>query len=164
HTRDMRRMGGLWLRLPRMGAIALFFAIASLGLPGLANFVAEFLVLLGAFAVAPAAAVLAASGLIFAAVYSLVLIQRSFHGAAKKEIRATDFDRREMAWSAAMIVALVWLGVKPQPVLDAARPTLEELGVAAAISDEEAEPCPSPPRTTTHICRSTCQASRTSSC
>ncbi|MGB7214351.1 MAG: NADH-quinone oxidoreductase subunit M [Gammaproteobacteria bacterium] len=140
HTRDMRRMGGLWLRLPRMGAVALFFAIASLGLPGLANFVAEFLVLLGSFAVAPAAAVLAAVGLIFAAVYSLVLIQRSFHGPAKKEIRATDFDRREMAWSAAMIVALVWLGLRPQPVFDAARPTLEELGVPAVLSDEGAEP------------------------
>lgn len=132
HTRDMRMMSGLWTRLPRMGAIALFFAIASLGLPGLANFVAELLVLLGTFPVAPAAAVLAAVGLILAAVYSLVLIQRSFHGAPKKETRARDFDRREMAWSAAMIVALVWLGLRPHAVLDAARPTLEGLGVVAA--------------------------------
>ena len=141
HTRDMRTMGGLWSRWPRMGAVALFFAIASLGLPGLANFVAEFLVLLGAFPVEPAAAVLAAAGLIFAAIYSLVLIQRSFHGSArKKEPRAADFDRREMAWSAAMIVALVWLGLRPQPVLDTARPTLEELGVAAASAEEDARP------------------------
>ncbi len=139
HTRDMRTMGGLWARWPRMGAIALFFAIASLGLPGLANFVAEFLVLLGTFPVEPAAAVLAAAGLIFAAVYSLALVQRSFHGAARREPRAADFDRREMAWSAAMIVALVWLGLRPQPVFDTARPTLEQLGVAVSI-DEDVQP------------------------
>ena len=46
HTRDMRQMGGLWASAPRIGAIGLFFAIASLGLPGLGNFVGEFLVLL----------------------------------------------------------------------------------------------------------------------
>jgi len=42
HTRDLRRMGGLWTLMPRMGAVALFFAMAALGLPGLGNFVAEF--------------------------------------------------------------------------------------------------------------------------
>lgn len=56
----MRRMGGLWAELPRMGAFALFFAIASLGLPGLGNFVGEFLVLLGAFATSRPLAILAA--------------------------------------------------------------------------------------------------------
>ena len=45
HTRDMRQIGGLWSSAPRIGAIGLFFAIASLGLPGLGNFVGEFLVL-----------------------------------------------------------------------------------------------------------------------
>ena len=53
HTRDMREMGGLWQQMPRMGAVAMFFVVASLGLPGLGNFVAEFLVLLGLFQVDP---------------------------------------------------------------------------------------------------------------
>ncbi len=53
HTRDMREMGGLWQQMPRMGAVAMFFVLASLGLPGLGNFVAEFLVLLGLFQVRP---------------------------------------------------------------------------------------------------------------
>jgi len=136
HTRDMGRMGGLWARLPRMGAIGLFFAIASLGLPGLANFVAEFLVLLGAWRVAPVFTVIAATGLVAAAVYSLVLIQRSFHGRPRREIRAADFGRREMAYSAAMIVVLIWLGLQPQPVLDAARPTFEALGLVSAATAE----------------------------
>ena len=47
HTRDMDRMGGLWATAPRMGGVSLFFALASLGLPGLGNFVGEFLVLAG---------------------------------------------------------------------------------------------------------------------
>ena len=136
HTRDMGRMGGLWAQLPRMGAIGLFFAIASLGLPGLANFVAEFLVLLGTWSVAPVFTAIAATGLIAAAIYSLVLIQRSFHGRPRREIRAADFGRREMAYSAAMIAVLIWLGLQPQPVLDAARPTFEALGVADSAAEE----------------------------
>ena len=52
HTRDMLQLGGLWSTAPRIGAIGLFFAIASLGLPGLGNFVGEFLVLLGTYRVA----------------------------------------------------------------------------------------------------------------
>ena len=47
HTRDLDRMGGLWATIPRLGGVGLFFALASLGLPGLGNFVGEFLVLLG---------------------------------------------------------------------------------------------------------------------
>ena len=76
HTRDMNAMGGLWTKAPRLGAVALFFAVASLGLPGLGNFIAEFLVLLGLFKVSPAMTVVAALGLVTAAVYSLILVQR----------------------------------------------------------------------------------------
>ena len=49
HTREMSKMGGLWVRAPRMGAMTLFFVVASVGMPGLGNFVGEFLALLGAF-------------------------------------------------------------------------------------------------------------------
>ena len=49
HTRDLNRMGGLWATAPRMGGVGLFLSLASLGLPGLANFVGEILVLLGVY-------------------------------------------------------------------------------------------------------------------
>jgi hypothetical protein len=49
HTRDLADLGGLWPALPRLGAAALVLAMASLGLPGLGNFVAEVLILMGAF-------------------------------------------------------------------------------------------------------------------
>ena len=80
HTRDMAQMGGLWTVAPRMGGAALFFALASLGLPGLGNFVAEFLILLGTWQVSRWAAVLGAVGLVFATVYALWMVQRAFHG------------------------------------------------------------------------------------
>jgi NADH-quinone oxidoreductase subunit M len=45
HTRDLERMGGLWDKIPAMGAMGMIFALASLGLPGMGNFVAEVLTL-----------------------------------------------------------------------------------------------------------------------
>ena len=127
HTRDMGRMGGLWHQAPRMGACAMFFAVASLGLPGLGNFVAEFLVLLGLFAVQPYLTAVAALGLITAAIYSLWMLQRAFQGAPDERRKMPDFDAREMFAMAAMMVALLWLGLYPQPVLDLAQPVIESL-------------------------------------
>jgi NADH-quinone oxidoreductase subunit M len=127
HTRDMRRMGGLWQQAPRMGACAMFFALASLGLPGLGNFVAEFLVLLGLFAVQPWLTAIAALGLITAAVYSLWMMQQAFQGKPDEQRTMPDFDTREMLSMAAMMIALIWLGLYPQPVLDLAQPVLDGL-------------------------------------
>ena len=118
HTRDMREMGGLWARFPYLPPIMLFFALAALGLPGMGNFVGEFLVLLGTWSVAPAVTVVACSGLILAAVYSLIMIQRAFHGPAKAEGKLQDLNRRELATVMSLMAILLWLGVYPQPVLD----------------------------------------------
>jgi NADH-quinone oxidoreductase subunit M len=127
HTRDMHKMGGLWHNAPRMGACALFFAVASLGLPGLGNFVAEFLVLFGLFAVQPWIAVVAAMGLIGAAIYSLWMIQLTFHGESKENREFADFGGREITTMAAMMVALILLGLYPQPIFDMAEPVLNNL-------------------------------------
>lgn len=127
HTRDMYKMGGLWHNMPRMGACAMFFAIASLGLPGLGNFVAEFLILVGLFAVNPWMTAVAALGLITAAVYSLWMMQLAFQGEPDTQRQLDDFGRREMITMLGMVVALVWLGLYPQPVLDLAQPVLDSL-------------------------------------
>jgi len=127
HTRDMRQMGGLWFNMPRMGATAMFFAIASLGLPGMGNFIAEFLVLLGLFKVSPITAALAALGLISAAIYALVMIQRTFQGEPDRSRQLTDYGARDMTTMAVMIVGLLWLGVYPQAVFDLTQPVLDSL-------------------------------------
>jgi NADH-quinone oxidoreductase subunit M len=127
HTRDMRRMGGLWTTLPRFGAIGLFFAIASLGLPGLGNFVGEFLVLLGAYRVSIPMTVLASLGFVVATIYSLSLVQQTFHGQAREQWRVQDLSLRSLALLGAMIVVQVWLGLYPQPVLETAGQALHDL-------------------------------------
>jgi NADH-quinone oxidoreductase subunit M len=110
-----------------MGAIAMFFIGASLGLPGLGNFVAEFLVLLGLFQVDRLLAVIAALGLITGAAYSLLLMQRSFQGEPDETRQLVDFGTREMLTMAVMMTALIVLGIYPQPILDISRPVVESL-------------------------------------
>ncbi len=127
HTRDIRRMGGLWSVVPKMGAVGLFFAMASLGLPGLGNFVGEFLVLVGSFRVNAPVTVFAALGLVAATIYSLNLVQRTFHGENTERWTLPDLSARDMAIFAVMIVSLVWLGLYPQPVLGTAEPALKGL-------------------------------------
>jgi NADH-quinone oxidoreductase subunit M len=127
HTREMGRMGGLWATAPRMGGVGMVFALASLGLPGLGNFVGEFLVLLGAYQVSVSLTVLAAVGLVSAAVYSLWMVQKVFHGPRQEKQKFADLSEREMAVFAVLIAAIVWLGLYPQPLLKTAKPALEAL-------------------------------------
>ena len=131
HTRNMEDMGGFWAKVPRMSAVALFFSIAALGMPGLGNFIGEFLALLGAFQSNVPLTVLSALGLIFAAVYSLWVIQKVFHGEyAGKNFDNRDFtdlNRREMAYFGAMIIGLLWMGIYPQSFLDLSAGALNDL-------------------------------------
>ncbi|QBQ55581.1 NADH-quinone oxidoreductase subunit M [Nitrosococcus wardiae] len=127
HTRDMGRMGGLWSKAPRLAAISLFFAVAALGLPGLANFMGEFLVLLGAYQVNIAFTAAAALGLILSVVYALIMVQKTLHGEAEEQRRFADFSTGDMVAMGAMILILFWLGLYPQPVFDMAHPALEGL-------------------------------------
>lgn len=127
HTRDINRMGGLWETAPRMGGVAMFFAMASLGLPGLGNFVGEFLVLVGAFRASAILTILAATGLIAATVYALWIIQESFHGEKREEWKIPDLSPRNLLIFGSMIIILAWLGLFPKPVLDTAQPALVNL-------------------------------------
>jgi NADH-quinone oxidoreductase subunit M len=130
HTRDMNRLGGLWATVPRMGGLTMFFGLGAMGLPSLGNFVAEFLVLLGTYRVSPIATALASIGLIISTVYALWMIQGAFQGRAREAIRMRDLGPREMAMATALVVALVWLGLYPQPVVDTAAPVVASLSTS----------------------------------
>lgn len=121
-TRDIRRMGGLWSVAPTLGAISLFFAMASLGMPGLANFIGEFLVLLGTFRVNIMLSVLAAFGIIGAAIYSLFFIKRTFYGPNAEEWSIPDLSTRHVALLGVMMAIQLGLGVYPQPVFQIDEP------------------------------------------
>ena len=146
HTRDMRRMGGLWTVAPRMGAVALFLALASLGLPGLGTFIGEFLVLLGTFQVSVALTAVAAVGFVAATVYALWMIQQTFHGPPREPWKPADLTGREMAALLAMMAALLWLGLYPQPALDRAAPALEQLQISAVLPHPHTPTLPHAPR------------------
>jgi NADH-quinone oxidoreductase subunit M len=117
-TRDLNKMGGLSSRLAGIPPIAMFFAAASLGLPGLGNFVGEFLILLGTFKVNQTVTLFATSGLVLGAVYSLIMVQRSLHGAAQSDEPLAGINMRELTMMLSLIFIMVWLGLYPQPVLD----------------------------------------------
>ena len=133
HTRDMERMGGIWTSAPRMGAVGLLFGLASLGLPGLGNFVGEFLVLIGAYSVSIPLTVIAATGLVFATVYSLWMIQQTFFGPGKGDLKVPDLKTREMTTMALMIAVIVWIGLYPQPIINTAKGSLNRMQQATGI-------------------------------
>jgi NADH-quinone oxidoreductase subunit M len=127
HTRELDRMGGIWATAPRLSGAALFFALASLGLPGLGDFVGEFLVLLGTYRQSILLAGLAAIGVLFATFYALRLVQRAFQGPNTQDWRIPDLVPREGIVMALMMVALLWLGLYPRPVLDTFQPAMARL-------------------------------------
>lgn len=131
HTREMDRMGGFWSLVPKLSAVGLVFALASLGLPGFGNFVAEFLVLLGTFRVSVLMTVLAGTGLVLAAIYSLWIVQRVFHGEKKESLKLADLSARETGMMAAMTLVILWLGLQPQPVLKITEPVLSGIQCCA---------------------------------
>ena len=135
HTRDMRKMGGLWHNIPKLSAIFLFFAVASLGIPGLGNFVGEFLTLFGTYQTAPIAAIFGSVGLVMAAVYALIMMQKAFFGPARKNPSLTipDLSLRHIGVMAAMILAIIGLGIFPQPIIDRAAPSLDHLAQVATM-------------------------------
>ncbi|MBU6481891.1 MAG: NADH-quinone oxidoreductase subunit M [Nitrospirae bacterium] len=127
HTRDMDRMGGLWITVPRFSGAALFFALASLGLPGLGDFVGEFLVLLGAYQLSVGITVVAALGILASTLYALRMVQRVFHGENTQRWQLQDLSPREALIIAPMIAALLWLGLYPQPILNTFAPAMHNL-------------------------------------
>ncbi len=135
HTRDMERMGRFWSIVPRLSGIAMVFALASLGLPGFGNFVAEFMVLFGTYRVNAIATVFAATGLIFSAIYALWMVQRAFQGEPRETWTMPDLSVRETGMMTAMIIAIFWLGLYPNPVLNTTGPTLSTLQHADSAPD-----------------------------
>jgi len=124
HTRDITAMGGLWKTAPFMGAIGLIFSMASLGLPGLGNFIAELLILTGAFKANILMACLGSLGLIAATLYSLRIMQKVFFGKENTTWKMNDLTIREKVISLSLVIIIFGLGLSPQPVIDMARPAI----------------------------------------
>jgi NADH-quinone oxidoreductase subunit M len=126
HTRDLSAMGGFWTAAPALGAVALVFVLASMGLPGLGNFVGDCLVLVGALKANWIIAVATATGLIFSVPYALRIMYHAFFGPLNKS-RIQDLSLREGTLLVVMIAAILWLGLSPNSVINTASPTVKAI-------------------------------------
>ncbi len=125
HTRDLTQMGGMWGQFRFLAPLLMFFSAALLGIPGTGNFIGEILILLGSFEKHPIATILAISSLVFAGLYSLIMIYQALFGkntapaiAQSNHGSLHDLGKRELVLLVTLAAGLVWLGLYPQPVLD----------------------------------------------
>jgi NADH-quinone oxidoreductase subunit M len=126
-TLDITRMGGLWKQVPVMGAMGMIFVMASLGLPGMANFVGEFLVLAGAFKANVLMTSLACAGLVAATIYALRIIQKVFLGKENSSWNIKDLSIREKLVLAFLVILIVYLGLFPKKVMNTAEPSIGKI-------------------------------------
>ncbi len=115
HSREIARYGGLSDRMPCYALVFMLFTMASVGLPGTAGFVGEFLVIVGAFQVNFWLALLGGSGMILGAAYMLYLYRRVMFGRiTRDDLRhILDLSPREWAVFAPLIVLTLWMGIYP---------------------------------------------------
>lgn len=144
-SRDIAAYGG-WQRVtPLIAGFLLVSGLSGLALPGLNSFVSEFLVIVGTFQRYPVAAIIAAIGVILAALYILLLYQRVATGPAPEGLAETtrDMSGREKWVVAPLLAAFLVLGIYPKPVLDLLEPavqtTLQHVGVTDPPPDTTAE-------------------------
>ena len=138
HTREMDRLGGLWATIPRLSGVAMFFAMGSMGLPGLGDFVGEFLVLMGTYYAGYIGLTVAASvGVLFSTLYALKFIQRAYQGPNTHHWAIPDLAPREALIYVPMILVLVWLGVYPQPIIRTFQPAMQAIQQSANKTREE---------------------------
>ncbi|MDQ3274567.1 MAG: NADH-quinone oxidoreductase subunit M [Actinomycetota bacterium] len=133
-TKMISDLGGVEKVAPVLAGVFLVAGLSSLSLPGLSPFVSEFLVLAGTFTESVTAAVLATLGIVLAAIYILLMYQRTMTGPVRPGLEATpDLNRREVLALAPLLVLIVVLGFFPQPALEIINPgvesTLEHVGV-----------------------------------
>ncbi|MFQ5882780.1 MAG: NADH-quinone oxidoreductase subunit M [Candidatus Methylomirabilales bacterium] len=119
HTRMIADFGGLFRVIPFFGATFLLVALSSIGLPGLNGFVGEFLILLGTFRVHPLYALVAVTGIVWAAWYMLAMIRRVLFGPLS---HAENRNVADLTWTERIVlipilVLIVWIGVYPAPFL-----------------------------------------------
>jgi NADH-quinone oxidoreductase subunit M len=127
HTKQISEFGGLQKVMPIYAGFFLYMIFASIGLPGLNGFVGEFLVLVGSFTTLPVLAVIAASGVILAAIYLLWAYERVFTGMPDKEENKvlSDLSVREVSLLAPLAALVLLLGLYPNILLDKIAPSTE---------------------------------------
>ena len=132
--------GGLQRVTPVMAWAFFIAGMSGLALPGLSSFVSEFLVLVGTYTRYPVAAIIGTLGIILAALYILIPVQKILHGPTTPgNENLTDLNLREKISIAPVILVIVLMGFYPKPVLDLINPTSEQVVTNAGFSDPVAK-------------------------
>ncbi len=127
HTREIAELRGLQKMAPVFAGVFTIVMLSSIGVPGLNGFVGEFLILIGTFLTHRWWAVVAASGVILAALYLLWAYQRTFHGEPDAGDSMEDLNLREKLAIAPLLLLIVFMGVYPKPFLDRIDPSVKAL-------------------------------------
>ncbi len=129
HTREIAAYGGLVHRMPIYAVVFLLFSLASVGLPGTAGFIGEFLTLVGAYQASTLVTVAAATGMVLGAAYMLWLYRRVVFGELEKDSLKDilDMNRREILTFIPLIVGTMWMGIYPLPLFEITGPAVEQL-------------------------------------
>jgi len=128
NTRQIDELAGIQSAAPVYAGVFTLIMLSSVGVPGLNGFVGEFLILIGSFDTRPVWTIIAATGVILAALYLLWAYQRVFHGPPAAADRQTaDLRRGELLTLAPFVIAAVALGVYPKPLLNAVEPAADKL-------------------------------------
>ena len=144
HTREISKLKGLQKVAPVFAAAFMVIMLSSIGVPGLNGFVGEFMILIGSFPTARWWVAVAASGVIFAALYLLWAYQRVFHGEPDEDNKSFH----ELKWKEAtlllpFIAIIVFTGVFPKPMLSRIEPSVNKL--IAHIEENSDWRSPTPP-------------------
>jgi NADH-quinone oxidoreductase subunit M len=140
HTREISQLRGLGKAAPVLGGVFTLVMLSSIGVPGLNGFVGEFLTLAGTFLTRRWWAVVAASGVILAAIYLLWAYQRTFHGEPDEANQIADMSLWERVVMAPLILAIVVMGVYPKPFIDRIEPSVNRVLAHVEASTSAKEP------------------------
>lgn len=129
NTDDITRFGGLWTLAPAYGALLVFTGMASLGLPGLSEFVGEFQLVAGSWWIFPFYVALAMIGLLFTGAYTLKVIQRLLQGPVREEWQGyrLEITARELMAVAPLIVLTIVTGLYPNWIVTVINATVARL-------------------------------------
>jgi NADH-quinone oxidoreductase subunit M len=132
-SEDIRAMGGIAFRAPVLAALFLLVALATLAIPGSANFVGEFLILLGVFKAKLAIAIIAFTGVVMASVYALRLFIRAMHNRVGPKAESREISLADGLVIVPVLAVIVFLSVYPQFALHRS-----EASVKGAVASAQA--------------------------
>jgi NADH-quinone oxidoreductase subunit M len=125
-TEDLREMGGMAMRAPVLAALFMVVTLATLAMPGSANFIGEFYILNGVFQAKVVYAFVAAIGVALAAFYALRLYQRTMHNRLPEGVESRELTLREGAVLAPLVACIVALALWPGLILERGEASVAE--------------------------------------